>query len=464
MAAKKWYQYIPHPVVMLLGMLVIASILSYILPAGSFERVALDGRLKVVAGSYKEIPSDPVSWMEMFMCLPLGFKTAVDIIFIVLSSGIMFGFMEHSGAIEHGVGTLIRRLGVARKYLIVVLMTFLFGMLGVFVGYENNIALVPIACLLSLALGGDLMLAAGISVGAVTVGFGVSPFNAYTVGTAHKVAELPLFSGALLRSILCIISLSVMAWYNVRYFKKITNRPEESLASGIDTDGFILSKPVDDYRMSFRHWMILGVFFSSIVLILYGVFNHDWFINQISAVFCMVVAAIALIERISGAEFGKILLRSVAVVAPGAFMVGLATSIKIALETGHISDTIAYHLSETLLQFPLYVSAVGMAVAQTFMNFVIPSGSGQALATLPVMIPVGELIGITRQSAVLAFQIGDGVSNLINPSLGGIIAMLSLCRIPFDRWLRFIFPLFIMIWLISIVFLIVSVLIGYGPY
>ena len=178
----------------------------------------------------------------------------------------------------------------------------------------------------------------------------------------------------------------------------------------------------------------------------------------------MVVAAIALIERISGAEFGKILLRSVAVVAPGAFMVGLATSIKIALETGHISDTIAYHLSETLLQFPLYVSAVGMAVAQTFMNFVIPSGSGQALATLPVMIPVGELIGITRQSAVLAFQIGDGVSNLINPSLGGIIAMLSLCRIPFDRWLRFIFPLFIMIWLISIVFLIVSVLIGYGPY
>jgi uncharacterized ion transporter superfamily protein YfcC len=105
-----------------------------------------------------------------------------------------------------------------------------------------------------------------------------------------------------------------------------------------------------------------------------------------------------------------------------------------------------------------------MAVAQTCMNFVIPSGSGQALATLPVMIPVGELIGITRQSAVLAFQIGDGVSNLINPSLGGIIAMLSLCRIPFDRWLRFIFPLFIGIWIISIVFLIVSVAIGYGPY
>lgn len=464
MAVKKWYQYIPHPVAMLIVMLVAASALSYILPAGTFERVELDGRQKVVAGSFREIASDPVSWMDMFMCLPLGFKTAVDIIFIVLSSGIMFGFMEHSGAIEHGVGNLIRRLGVARRYLIVVLMTFLFGMLGVFVGYENNIALVPIACLLSLALGGDLMLAAGISVGAVTVGFGVSPFNPYTVGTGHKVAELPLFSGALLRGLLCFFSLSLMAWYNVRYFRKIIMNPEDSMASGIETEGFVLSKPVDSYRMSVRHWLILSVFLMSIVIVLYGVFNHHWFINQISAVFCMVVAVITLIERIPGAEFGKIVLRSVSTVAPGAFMVGLATSIKVALETGHISDTIAFYLSEILLQFPLYLSVVGMAIAQSCMNFVIPSGSGQALATLPVMIPVGELIGITRQSTVLAFQIGDGVSNLINPSLGGIIAMLSLCRIPFDRWLRFIFPLFLRVWIISIVFLIISVAIGYGPY
>ena len=128
--------------------------------------------------------------MECLERIPLGFKAASDIIFIVLAGGIMFGIMEKSKAVENAVGTLVRKLGLERKYLIVVILTFIFGMLGVAVGYENNIALVPIAAVVSLALGGDLILAAGISVGAMTVGFGLSPINPYTVGTGHKIAEL----------------------------------------------------------------------------------------------------------------------------------------------------------------------------------------------------------------------------------------------------------------------------------
>ncbi|MBK9566440.1 MAG: AbgT family transporter [Saprospiraceae bacterium] len=160
----------------------------------------------------------------------------------------------------------------------------------------------------------------------------------------------------------------------------------------------------------------------------------------------------------------KYCLKSVGHVAPGAFLVGLATSIKVALEMGNISDTISHHLAQSLTHLPLALSAVGMVFAQIAMNLVIPSGSGQALATLPVMVPVGELLGMTRQTTVLAFQVGDGVSNLINPSQGGIIAMLSMCRIPFDRWLRFIFPLFIIIFLISLIFVGISVPFKYGPF
>ena len=163
-------------------------------------------------------------------------------------------------------------------------------------------------------------------------------------------------------------------------------------------------------------------------------FLHKWFINQISAIFCMLAVLIGLINRNTGEEFGKTVLKSVAIVAPGAFMVGFATSIKVALDMGNISDTIAHYLSQSLIDLPLVFSAMGMTGAQMIMNFMIPSGSGQALATLPVMIPVGEVIGLTRQTTVLAFQVGDGVSNLINPSLGGIIAMLSMCRVPFDKW------------------------------
>lgn len=449
---------------MLFGMLVMAAILSHIIPAGSFERILVDGRERVVAGSFKEMASTPLSVMEMFVAIPIGFKTAIDIIFIVLASGIMFGFMERSGAIENVIGTLVKTLGLKNKYLIVWIMTFVFGALGVFVGYENNIAMVPIACVLSLALGGDLMLAAGLSVGAITIGFGLSPFNPYTIGTAQNLAGLPLFSGAILRSILCVSSLCLLAMYNNRYFKKIAANPSKSLSNGIETHGFSLSKSLDNYKISPKDWVILWSFVGAILVILYGVFVHHWFINQISAIFCILAIFIGIINRTSSDDFGKVILSSVAVVAPGAFMVGLATSIKVALDMGHISDTIAHYLSQNLTELPLTLSAVGMALTQMVMNFVIPSGSGQALATIPVMIPVGEIIGMTRQTTVLAFQIGDGVSNLINPSLGGIVAMLAMCRIPFDRWLGYIFPFFLLIMLISLIFVVISVVINYGPF
>ncbi|MBC7884489.1 MAG: YfcC family protein [Saprospiraceae bacterium] len=461
---KRWYDFIPHPVIMIFSMLVIATIMGYIMPAGAFDREMIEGRERVVAGSFKVIASDPLSLMDMFMAIPMGFKTAIDIIFIVLASGIMFGFMEKSGAVENAIGTLVRKLGVKRKYLLVVIMTFVFGSLGVFVGYENNIAMVPVACILSLAIGGDLMLAAGISVGAITIGFGLSPFNPYTIGTGQRIAELPLFSGAILRSILCVTGLGILAWYNIRYFRKVLTDPSLSMAGGLDTFGLGLSKALSEYSLSKKDVVVISSFFVSIGIILYGVFVHHWFINQISAIFCMLAIFIGCVNRNTGTEFGTIILSSVAVVAPGAFMVGLATSIKVALDMGHISDTIAYYLSQALMHLPLSVSAVGMTLAQAVMNFVIPSGSGQALATLPVLIPVGEVIGMTRQSTVLAFQVGDGVSNLINPSFGGIVAMLAMCRVPFDRWLRFIFPLFLIILFLALIFVAASVPLKYGPF
>jgi uncharacterized ion transporter superfamily protein YfcC len=149
-------------------------------------------------------------------------------------------------------------------------------------------------------------------------------------------------------------------------------------------------------------------------------------------------------------------------VAPGAFMVCFATTIKVLMELGHIGDSISFHLSEVLKKtLPIYASGVAMAVSQSFINFFIPSGSGQALATLPVMLPLGEVIGLTRQTTILAFQIGDGISNLMNPTLGGLIAMLSMCRVPLDRWLRFIFPMALALFILSSITLIIAVAIGY---
>jgi len=460
--ATSFFEKIPHAITMLFGIIVLVSVLTYILPAGTYERIILDGRSTVVPNSYNTIASTPIGILDMFKAIPLGFKAAVEIIFIVLAGGIMFGFMEKSKAVENAVGTLIKSLGLQRKNLIIVIMTFIYGILGVGVGYENNIAMVPIAAVLSLALGGDLILAAGISVGAMTIGFGLSPINPYTVGTGHKLAELQMFSGAWLRSILCFLGLSVMAYYNVRYFKKIASNPQKSLAKGLNTDNLTLSKPIQDYSLSPKNWLVIGIFLLGLIAILYGVFNLSWHINELSAVFLIIALLCGIASKMSATTMSETLLNAVALAAPGAFMVGFATTIKVLMEMGNISDTISYQLSSILEGLPLYASAICMSVSQSVINFFIPSGSGQALATLPVMLPLGESLGLTRQITILAFQIGDGLSNLVNPTLGGLIAMLSMCRVPIDRWIRFIFPVLITLLILASLALILAVATNYS--
>ena len=459
---KSFFERVPHAITIVFSIILLVTVMTYILPAGTYERINLDGRNTVVPGSYKVIDSTPIGVLQMFKAIPLGFKSASEIIFIVLAGGIMFGFMEKSKAIENAIGTLIKKMGLKRKYLIVVIMTFTYGLLGVSVGLENNIALIPVAAVLSLALGGDLILAAGISVGAMTIGFGLSPINPYTIGTGHKIAELPMFSGAFLRTILCSIGLFVMAFYNVRYFKKIILNDQESLAIGLDTKNLTLSKPIKDYSLSVTNWSIIGIFILGLILIIYGVFNLDWHINELSAVFLIIAFLTGIFSKMGGDSMSRIVLESVAVAAPGAFMVGFATTIKVLMEMGNIGDTISYQLSIILEGLPLYLSAICMSISQSFINFFIPSGSGQALATLPVMIPLGESLGLTRQITILAFQVGDGLTNLINPTLGGLIAMLSMSRVPIDRWIRFIFPVLIILIIIAFLALIVAVAIDYN--
>lgn len=456
-----WYEKIPHALTMLFMIIVFVTLLTYFIPAGEFQRELIDGRNTVIPGSFQTIPKTSVGFLQMFTAIPLGFKAAIEVMFVVISGGIMFGVMGETKAIENAVGTFVHKIGQENKNLAVVVMTFVYGALGVFVGYEHNIALIPIAAIVSLALGGDLILAAGISVGAVTIGFGLSPINPYTVGIGHKIGELPLFSGALLRSILCFLALSFLAFYNVRYLQKISKNPDKSLGKDLNENGIGLSKPLTDYRISTENWSVIGVFVLGLGAILYGVFNLNWYINEISAIFLMVTLATGIIAKMGATNLSETILKAVAYVAPGAFMVGFATTIKVLMEMGHISDTISFHLSEILKTLPLYLSAIGMSVSQSVINFFIPSGSGQALATLPVMLPLGEVIGLSRQTTILAFQIGDGVSNLLNPTLGGLIAMLSMCRVPLNKWFRFIFPVAIIVFLISAIALVLAVAIDY---
>ena len=454
----------PHSVVLLFLIIVLVTLVTHIIPAGAFDRTLMDGKLRVIAGTYRLTADHPLGLMDMFIAIPKGFSVATEVIWVVMTSGIMFGILEKSKMIENVVGCLIFKLGLKYRLMIIIVLTYLFGLLGVVVGYENNIAMVPIAATISLALGGDLMLAAAIAVGGITVGFGLSPINPYTVGTGHKIAELPMFSGALMRSLLCFLGLTVLAFFNRRYFKKIIKDSTKSLTLDINQNGFGLTKDLSSYQLKTKDLIILFIFLTGLFFMLFGVFQWHWYLNEISAIFLMISIVAGLVAGMNGRVIGETIFKSISLVAPGAFMVGLAATIKIILEEASIGDTIAYELAESLNGLSVYGSALGMSLAQLLINFAIPSGSGQALATLPIMIPTGELLGLTRQTTILAFQIGDGVSNLMNPSLGGLIAMLSLCRVTFDRWLKFILPVIVTVLLISWIFLVVGVAINWGPF
>ena len=459
----KWYSRIPSPLIMLFLIILLVAAMTWLLPAGLYERVEVGGRLRVVPGSYGEVESTPLSIFDVFKAFPEGYKRATPIIFICLASALMFSILERTRTIENAVGRIVHLMGQNRAELLLVLLTFVYGLLGIMVGYENNIATIPIAAIVVLALGGDLVLAAGVSVGGMTVAFGLSPINFYTVGNGHLIADLPLFSGAWLRTILCAGGLLLMAWYNVRYYRQLRADPESSIGMGLDTEGMQLGKPLAEYGISGRNWLLLAIFLLGLAAVLYGVFKIEGFhINDTSAIFLMVTVVLALASGLSGKQVTEAGFHSIAQMAPATFIIGMATTVSVIMEQGQIQDTISNGLANALSGLPTYASAVGMSIGQCGLNLLIPSGSGQAMATLPVMIPLGNELGLSPQISILAFQIGDGVTNLFNPSLGGLVAMLSLCRVPFDRWLRFVLPLTGMLLVWAWLGLLLAVAAGYS--
>lgn len=440
-----------------------AGIMTYIVPAGEFDRAEVGGRMGVVAGTYHRVEQAPVGLFDLFTALPIGMVKAASIIFITLISGALFGLLNATGALENAVGLAVRRIGVDRGTRLVWLMTFVFGFLGATVGFENNIALVPIAILVALALGGDLMVGAGMAVAGIGVGFATSPINPYTVGVGHVIANLPIFSGALLRTGFCLASLALVADHTCRYLSRIKKDRSASLVAGIDTEGLSLRRPLEEYSLNGRDRLVLASFLLGMGIILFGVFQWKWYITEISAVFIiMAVVAGYLAGMTSDAIIAK-MVRGAGDIAGGALIIGVARGIQVILDDGRIGDTIVQTLASPLSGLPVTLSAILMTVVHSVINFFIPSGSGQAMATLPIMIPLSDLIGMTRQTAILAFQVGDGVMNLLVPTLGGLLAMIALARVPFDRWFRFAFPLVLKILVVSWAFLALAVAVNWGP-
>lgn len=460
----RWYQKFPDPMVLIFYILLAATALSWIVPKGAYELVKVDGRQRVVAGSFHYLTGnqDPLTFFgvidkifDIFVAIPEGLVQSSQYLFIVFIAGGLFNILYRTHALENFIGTSVRHIGLKRSNLLIWLATYLYGVFGIAVGFENNIALVPVALLISSALGYKNLVGACISVGGIGVGFALSPINPYTVGVSQNIAHLPIFSGALVRCLLTFVSLSLLAWYITKFVAP------KAKATSADTS--YLPKQLNEYRMNTKDTAVILAFLAGIVVIAgcsylagTGTLGRSWYIKEITAVFLLLSIIIAAICRVGSAQYVKFMVDGASSVTGGALVIGLAASIKVMLEQGEIIYTIVHTLNLAIDYVPDALIAVTISVIQGFINLFIPSGSGQALVTMPILIPLADLVGISHQVMILAFQVGDGITNLIIPTSGGTLAMLALAKVNFSSWVKTIFPVILMVYIVSWIALIIA--------
>jgi uncharacterized ion transporter superfamily protein YfcC len=296
----------------------------------------------------------------------------------------------------------------------------------------------------------------------VAMGFAAAFMNPFTVGLAQKFAELPLFSGLGFRIISWLVMVSMAVVWTMRYAAKIKKDPTKSLMYGIDMGTLAL----DHNELINRHFQkrdkaILGLVVVMIGLLIWGVITKGWYFNELAGLFIIMGMAAGALAGWGPSKIAVTFLEGCRDIVFGALVVGLSRGVLIVMQEGNIIDTVIYGMAQPLSAFPSWVGAEGMLVVQTLINFFIPSGSGQAATTMPIMAPLSDLLEIKRQVAVLAYQYGDGFSNILWPTTL-LPVICSIAKVPIERWWRYFIPFFLILFPVQMLFIAIAVMIGYS--
>jgi uncharacterized ion transporter superfamily protein YfcC len=448
--------------VLLTIVLAIALILTYVVPAGEYSRTEVDGRDVVVANTYKHVESASLNLMDFAGSFHKGMVEAADIIFFVLIIGGAFGIIVSTGSIEAFIFSASRKLGSKEKWLIPFMMLF-FAVGGSLIGMaEETLVYIPILISLCLSLGFDVITGTAIVLVGASIGFTTAVMNPFTVGVAQGIAKLPMFSGIGFRIILFVIMYTVGVWFVYRYASRVKKDPSK----GYFGDGKYSKIDTTSTEIPFtgRHKAILLCFLLNFIIIAFGVIKYGWFMTEIAGMCILLAIVVGFIGKIHPNKFVENFMGGSAGLISGALIIGVAKAVVVVLTDGHIIDTILYYASSVLGSIPASLSAVGIYAFQAIIHFIVPSGSGQAALTMPIMAPLADLVGVTRQTAVLSFSMADGIGNIIFPTSGYFMAGLALAGIPWTRWAKWIFPLIIMQYGIGLVAVIVAHAIQYGPF
>jgi uncharacterized ion transporter superfamily protein YfcC len=450
----------PNTYVIITSIILLVAVLTYIVPAGEFERVEKNGRILVVPGTFQETESNP-QFIDSVLMAPInGFIAAAEIIGFVLIVGGAFSVFQQTEAVDsaiNGIAAAYKKSKLIRLFLIPIFM-LIFSLGGAVFGMgEEVIPFILIFVPMALVLGYDTITGVAIPFVGAGAGFAGAFINPFTIGIAQGIAELPLLSGIEYRIIVWIIITTTAIVFVSLYAKRVKKNPK--LSPTFEADLLKRKKIHIDADEEFKgidtkHKQVLFVFLIGLLILVFGVLQYEWFIKEICALFIATGVAVGLVGRLSIREVTDGFISGAKDLIGTAIVIALARGILIIATEGKIIDTLLHSMSSIIDSMHPIVSSQVMFLVQSTLNFFVPSGSGQAALTMPIMAPLGDLVGVSRQTAVLAFQFGDGFTNMIIPTSAITMGVLSLAEIPWEKWAKWILPLEIIFFLISLILLI----------
>jgi len=388
------------------------------------------------------------------------------VIALTFAVGGGFFVLEKAGIITGAISTLARKMK-NRGLLIIPILMVAFAACDCFVGMcELTMVYVPIILPLMLAMGFDSMTAAATALIGSQVGFTLALANPFTTLIGQKIAGLPLMSGWQYRLIMMVCFLTVAITYVCRYAKRVHSDPKSSTMYEIDinTRESLDTSKLETAKLNTRQKLAGLAAVAIFVVMVYGVISWGWDMPQIGGSFVAIGIIGGLIAGLKGDEICAAFIEGSGNVLEGALIIGVSRGLAVVMSNAQITDTIIHSMAMGLQHVPGYLSALGMVVAQTIIEFFISSGSGQAVATMPIMAPLGDMIGVTRQTAVMACQFGDGLTNILYPVSGYFIATIGLAKVPYEKWVKFIMPLILIEWGMTAVFMVIAQAIKWGPF
>jgi uncharacterized ion transporter superfamily protein YfcC len=457
-APKRKFSFkMPDAYILISYIIILAALLTYIIPAGKFELVKSPaGQTVVDAKTFHYIPQTPVGLMGLLVAIPEGLIAASKIILVLFIVGGAFKIIRETNALDLSVYMAVQRFGNRVLLLIpvIVILTGFLGMAGAFI--SSCLPFIPLGIIIAKQMKLDAIFGVAIIFLGSHVGYMASPICPLTTVIAQQIAGLPLYSGLAFRTTvaICLLltAIGYISWYARRVRQDSRNSYLKEFASDISKEGYT---PKEAYGL--KHAIILIAFFSAFILFAYGSKQWKWDLPYLGAVMIPVGLLGGLLHKLSPNEIAKTFVKGAQEMIYGGLLIGFASSISVVLTKGNIMHTIINFLAKPLAWLGPTASAIGMYFANSIFSFFVPSGSSQSMIVMPIMAPLADLIGITRQVSILAFQMGAGVTYIMIPTYGILMGCLGIANVPFEKWLKFIIPLVLMLGTAMIVALVIAV-------